>query len=234
MNEDKLSKRLEAVASYIPLGAILADIGSDHAYLPCYAVKKGMIRKGVAGEVAKGPFTSAKNQVAKNNLEELIDVRMGDGLEVIQPNEVTCITIAGMGGSLIRSILEAGSEKLTGIERLVLQPNIGAYTIREWFLENQWEIKAEQILEEDNKIYEILVAEKGEPLAPYNNEKSELLLGPFLLKEKSAVFIKKWRNELKHWERIVAQLEAAEDTPENLLRKEELLNRILIVKEVLQ
>lgn len=234
MNELNLSKRLEAVASYIPKDAILADIGSDHAYLPCYAYLKGLITKGIAGEITDGPFQSAQSQVRKNELQHYIDVRKGDGLEVVQPNEVTCITIAGMGGTLIRSILEAGKEKLVGVERLILQPNIGAATIREWLIENNWEVTAEEILEEDRKIYEILVADRGNPLSPYKNKETEVLVGPFLVKEKNQVFIKKWTHELKHWEKIVEQLNKADDTPENNERKKELMRKIEIVKEVLR
>ncbi|MEH7224534.1 tRNA (adenine(22)-N(1))-methyltransferase TrmK [Bacillus sp. JJ1566] len=234
MNEEKLSMRLETVASYIPKGAILADIGSDHAYLPCYAYLNGMISQGIAGEVAEGPFQSAKKQISKNQLDLALEARKGNGLEVIQPNEVTCITIAGMGGSLIRSILDQGKSKLLGVERLILQPNIGASTIRDWLIENDWELIAEEILEEDRKIYEVLVAEKGNPRKPYKNKEQELLLGPYLLKEKNPIFIKKWTHELKHWERILEQLKPAGETPENRLRKEELEQKIEIVKEALK
>ncbi|MEK5441806.1 tRNA (adenine(22)-N(1))-methyltransferase [Fredinandcohnia sp. FSL W7-1320] len=234
MNEERLSKRLETVASYIPKGAILADIGSDHAYLPCYAYLNGFISGGIAGEVAEGPLQSAKKQISKSKLDSKIEARKGDGLEVIQPNEVTCITIAGMGGSLIRSILENGKNKLPGVKRLILQPNIGASAIREWLIENDWELIAEEILEEDKKIYEVLVAEKGNPLKPYQHKEQELLLGPFLLKEKNSVFEKKWAHELKHWEKILSQLETAGETPDNRTRKEELKQKIKIVKEALQ
>ncbi|WP_449537004.1 tRNA (adenine(22)-N(1))-methyltransferase [Ferdinandcohnia sp. Marseille-Q9671] len=234
MNEEKLSKRLETVASYIPKGSILADIGSDHAYLPCYAYLNGLISKGIAGEVVEGPFQSAKKQVAKNQLETKIDVRKGNGLEVIQPNEATCITIAGMGGSLIRTILEEGKHKLLGVERLILQPNIGASTIREWLIDNEWELVTEEILQEDKKIYEVLVAERGNPLRPYVNKEIELLLGPFLAKERSSVFEKKWSHELAHWEKIIKQLEAADESPENQIRKEELQRKARIVREVLK
>ncbi|QOR65559.1 tRNA (adenine-N(1))-methyltransferase [Cytobacillus suaedae] len=234
MNELRLSKRLETVANYIPKDSILADIGSDHAYLPCYASLRGSIIKGIAGEITEGPLQSAKEQVAKSGLSEKIDVRKGDGLEVIDPKEVTCITISGMGGTLIRSILEQGKAKLEGVERLILQPNIGAHRIREWLLENGWELTAEEILEEDGKIYEILVSDKGNPKRPYDSLEAGVLLGPFLMKEKNEVFIKKWVNELNHWERIIFQLDEAEETEENYKRKQELIHNRNIVREVLK
>lgn len=107
MNAQKLSKRLEAVASFVPTGAIVADIGSDHAYLPCYLIHKGIVNKAIAGEVVKGPFESAVKQVKLEGLEESITVRLADGLEAIKETDgVNTVTIAGMGGPLIVSILE--------------------------------------------------------------------------------------------------------------------------------
>ncbi len=234
MNTDKLSQRLEAVVRYIPKGSRLADIGSDHAYLPCHAVKTGVTPFAVAGEVVEGPFQSAKQQVEMEGLTEQIVVRKGNGLEVIEAGEVDCITIAGMGGALIASILEAGKEKLESTKRLVLQPNISAISIRTWLLHNGWELIAEEILEEDDKIYEILVAEQGEPHKPYHDLEKGLLLGPFLMKEKSVVFQKKWSAELKNWQRILAQLEKAAKTEENDKKRAELSDKSRMVEEVLQ
>lgn len=234
MNELKLSKRLEAVASFIPKGSVLADIGSDHAYLPCYAYLQGMIEKGVAGEVVEGPFQSAVQQVRKTELDHAIEVRKGDGLEVISPNEVTCITIAGMGGTLIQSILEKGKDKLAGVQTLILQPNIGAKKIRKWLLDNGWELVAEQILLDDGRIYEILVANRGESEKPYlHNKDASLLVGPFLVKEKNDVFIQKWTHELAHWKKIVAQLEVAAKTEANETKMKELREKIRLVEEVI-
>lgn len=234
MNAEKLSKRLQHVASFIPKGAKIADIGSDHAYLPCYAVLNGIASFAIAGEVVDGPFQSAKEQVEYNGLQNQISVRKGNGLAVIEKGEVDCITIAGMGGTLITSILESGKEKLTSGQTLILQPNIGANNIRKWLIENGWELKNEVILEEDDKIYEILVAEKGNPHAPYSESLEKgLLFGPFLLREKSESFRKKWQMELTNWQRILTQLEQAESKKETDLKKQELLSKIKMTQEVL-
>ncbi len=234
MNSEKLSKRLEAVAKYIPTGDRLADIGSDHAYLPCYMVQKELIPFAVAGEVVKGPYLSAKSHVEELKLSENIAVRLGDGLAVIQPGEVDTITIAGMGGSLIASILEQGKPKLAGVKRLILQPNISAISIREWLLDNGWGLIAEEILEEDGKIYEILVAEQGHEREAYQkNLEQGLLLGPYLLQERNAVFQKKWLMEKETWKKIIDQLQRASTAAENEDKKQELLRKIKLVEEIL-
>ena len=235
MNVDKLSKRLERVSTYIPGGAILADIGSDHAYLPCYAIKEGLASQAIAGEVVEGPYQSAITQVKESGLEEQIAVRKGNGLEVLSQGEASAITICGMGGSLITRILDEGKVKLSGQERLILQPNIGAQFIRTWLMDEGWKLTGEEILEEDGKIYEILVAEKGEPHQPYAglNEEAAILMGPYLLKGQNEVFKKKWNQELTHWRRIIKQVEES-GNERSLEKKEELTRLIEIVEEALE
>ncbi|MEH7414104.1 tRNA (adenine(22)-N(1))-methyltransferase TrmK [Neobacillus drentensis] len=235
MNTDKLSVRLKTVAKYVIEGARMADIGSDHAYLPCYLAKKSKISYAVAGEVAQGPFQSAEKNVLSEGLADTIAVRMGDGLAVIEPDEVDCITIAGMGGALISSILDNGKGKLDSVQRLILQPNISAISIRTWLLANNWELIAEEIIEEDSKIYEILVAERGDPSKPYQKKRDEgLLLGPFLLEQKNEIFKKKWTAEMKNWQRISEALEGASETAETIEKRKELICKINLVKEVLK
>lgn len=236
MNAEKLSDRLNAVANNIPQGARLADIGSDHAYLPCYVVKKGAVPKAIAGEVANGPFQSALEQVREENLTDWITVRKGDGLEVIDPGEVDCITIAGMGGTLISSILEKGKSKLEGVTRLVLQPNVGSFAVRRWLIDNGWELVEEEILKEDGKIYEILVAEKGEPLKAYQgfNLENGILFGPILLRGKSAIFMEKWNAEIKNWQRILKQLDEAVQNEETESKKRELEKKLKMAEEAFQ
>jgi tRNA (adenine22-N1)-methyltransferase len=140
-----------------------------------------------------------------------------------------------MGGSLIASILEQGKAKLAQVKRLVLQPNISAISVREWLLENGWGLTAEEILEEDGKIYEILVAEQGDEKAAYqNNLEKGLLLGPYLIKDKGYIFQKKWSVEKENWLKILNQLEKASNTVENNEKKQELQKKIGLVEEVLE
>ncbi len=235
MNTDKLSARLATVAKYVPKGARLADIGSDHAYLPCFLAKNEGIPFAIAGEVAVGPCQSAERNVLAEGLADTISVRMGDGIEVIQQGEVDCITIAGMGGALIASILDNGKEKLTTVKRLVLQPNISAISIRKWFIENNWELIDEEILEEDGKIYEILIGERGDPYKPYNtNLDMGLLVGPFLVQKQDKTFKRKWTAEMKNWQRIYEALEGATQSLETLEKKREIIDKIKLVEEALK
>src|SRR5690606_33593912 len=107
-------------------------------------------------------------------------------------DQVDAITIAGMGGPLIVSILEKNPDKLNSVTRLILQPNTHAKVIREWALEHQWRILDEAIVEEDQKIYEIIVLERG----PMELSEAEILMGKKLIQEKSEVFLKKWTHEV--------------------------------------
>ncbi|MBM7650015.1 tRNA (adenine22-N1)-methyltransferase [Bacillus ectoiniformans] len=235
MNINQLSKRLMCVASYIPSDSTFADIGSDHAYLPCYAVKNHLVKKAVAGEVVEGPFQAAKQQVEEAGLVDSIDVRKGNGLEVISKGEVDCITIAGMGGSLIASILENGKAKLEGVQRLVLQPNLNARGIRQWLIDHHWELIAEEIMEEDGKVYEVLVAEKGQPLKPYSDKlEQELLVGPFLMKEKNQAFYRKWKREAGQLEVVLKNLKKAENQAAAESKKQAVLSELNWMKEVLR
>ncbi|WP_431793979.1 tRNA (adenine(22)-N(1))-methyltransferase [Bacillus altitudinis] len=235
MNEMNLSKRLKKVADFLPKEAVFADIGSDHAYLPCYAILHHKALKAIAGEITDGPLQSAKQQVHRLELDEQILVRKGNGLEVIEKGEVNAVTIAGMGGALIASILNEGKHKLTGQERLILQPNIHAHHIRLWLYQEGYELLDEVILEEDGKIYEIIIAETGDKDKAYEGMSIEtgMLVGPFLAKEQNDVFRRKWMNELQHMEHIEGQIQQAAQTEENKERLKELNAKIKMLKEVL-
>lgn len=229
MTPIKLSERLKCLVEWIPQDAILADIGSDHAYLPTYAIQKGKIHHAIAGEVNQGPFESALATVEAMGLSEQITVRKGDGLSVLAEGEATTIVIAGMGGALIRAILDKGKSNLTNETLLILQPNNGEETLREWLDQEKWTIQKELILEEDGHIYEAMTAKKTtEPHGMLSSD--DRLFGPFLRREKNAAFIKKWKRELAKWQGIYksVQSQAGEsgEKQQRLVEIQELIRRI--------
>jgi tRNA (adenine22-N1)-methyltransferase len=235
MNVEQLSERLTRVASFVPAGARLADIGSDHAYLPCYLCLKGVVEFAIAGEVNEGPYQSAVEQVQKVNLGHVISVRKGDGLAVIRADDqIDTVTIAGMGGTLISTILGEGKRNLQTVRRLILQPNVHAKAIRQWLSDNGWRLQAEAILEEDEKIYELLIAERGSDEDLYVSKELDLLVGPYLRKERNAAFQKKWTGELTSWKRVLSQLNKAKPSEELEAKKIELQKNISLIEEVLR
>ena len=220
-----ISKRLELVASFVPQGSILLDVGSDHAYLPIDLVERGQIEGAIAGEVVEGPYQSAVKNVEAHGLKEKIQVRLANGLAAFEEeDQVTVITIAGMGGRLIATILEEGLDKLSNIQRLILQPNNREDDLRIWLQDHGFRIVAESILEEAGKFYEILVVEAGK----MELSASDVRFGPFLSKEVSPVFVQKWQKEATKLEFALSQI------PEkNLAERQILADKIQAIKEVL-
>jgi tRNA (adenine22-N1)-methyltransferase len=243
----KLSNRLQRIHDQIPEGSRLADIGSDHALLPVAAVRSGKAAGAVAGEVNLGPYEAARKQVSDAGLKERITVRRGDGLDVISAGEVDVITIAGMGGALIASILDRGLSKLDEVKLLILQPNVGEDILRRWLLEHQWVVVAEQLLEEDGKVYEIITA-MPQDLSPIANEEvyrarpleggveltSDLLLrmGPYLTDRPTEVFFAKWESEIVKLQSVVQSISKS-DQESSRDKAAEVERLIVNLKEVL-
>ena len=207
MNEHTLSMRLERVAANVPVGARLADIGSDHGYLPVALMRRGVIVAAVAGEVATTPFHAAQRTVCDNDLEPRVAVRLADGLAAIEPRDgITAISVCGMGGETIRDILERGKAYLNGQERLILQPNGGEQPLRHWLMDNGYSILREELLRENRFYYEIIVAERAGPVA-YTAE--QLYFGPLQMQARSPVFLAKWQRMLSQKRKTLASLKHA-------------------------
>ncbi len=194
MNEQTLSMRLERVAAHVPAGARLADIGSDHGYLPVALLRRAAIVAAVAGEVALTPFQAALRTVHENGFGQQISVRLADGLAAIEAeDQITAISVCGMGGETIRDILDSGKSRLSGRERLILQPNGGEQPLRQWLMDNDYRILCEEVLRENRFNYEIIVAERSGPVL-YTAE--QLFFGPLQMQARSAAFLLKWQRML--------------------------------------
>ncbi|PTE71952.1 tRNA (adenine-N(1))-methyltransferase [Staphylococcus devriesei] len=202
-----LNQRLTRVSHYLKPHT-MADIGSDHAYLPIYAIENNLCSRAIAGEVIKGPFESAQKNVNEHQHNHLIDVRLGDGLSILRENDnIQNITICGMGGPLIAKILREGKSQLANKPRLILQSNIQTEVLRQTLEYLNYTIIAEEIMEEKGHVYEIVVSEFTDNIKALT--KKQLKFGPELLKNKTETFYKKWRRELNALEHIRKQLNSA-------------------------
>ncbi|WP_406242265.1 tRNA (adenine(22)-N(1))-methyltransferase [Tissierella carlieri] len=156
----KLSERLLTLANLVPKNSIVADIGTDHGYIPAYLIENKISKKVIGTDISKGSLDKIIEYVKELGFEDKIDSRLGDGLEVIKPYEVDTVIIAGMGGLLIRDILEKHKEISNSIIDFILQPMVAAKELRQYLIENNFEIIKEELVKEENKYYEIIHAKK--------------------------------------------------------------------------
>ncbi|MBP2659897.1 MAG: hypothetical protein H6Q69_2929 [Firmicutes bacterium] len=209
----RLVGRLAALAACVPRGARLADIGTDHAYLPIELVEKDVIVSAVAGDVHSGPYKAAKEHVEGLSLEGKISVRLGNGLAVLSPLEVDTVVIAGMGGQTIIEILTNHCEIVSSLKRLVLQPMVGAATVRRWLCENHWYVLEERLVQEEGRLYEIIVAEQGD--SP-RYEPVMYEIGQKLWDEKSPLLILHIDQLISQTKRVVREMECSSDAQKSL------------------
>lgn len=193
----ELSPRLLSLTEWIPDRSRVADIGGDHANLLIYLAKSGCLAYGIVGELNQGPFENARRRIRDAGVQDFVEVRLGDGLSVLERNEVDVIVIAGMGGSLICQILSDNMEKLDGVKRLILQPNIGGQNVRRWLKEHGFCLAGELLVEDTGILYEALAAEPGEETVyeEIGELPEEILLemGPLLWKNRHPLL--KWKVE---------------------------------------
>ncbi len=209
LNQHTLSQRLERVAAQVPQGARLADIGSDHGYLPVALALRGVVAAAVAGEVADTPFASAQRNVRRNGVEHRVTVRKADGLDALEASDgITAISLCGMGGKTLCEILERGKHRLDGQQRLIMQPNGDERELRTWLMNNGYRIVHEELLRENRFDYEIIVAE---PDSSVSYSAQELYFGPVLMREKSPAFIGKWQRMLRQKQQSLANFARARD-----------------------
>ena len=156
----QLSKRLRAVADLVPDGAVLADVGTDHAYIPIARVEEGKIPQALAMDINQGPLMRAEENIQSHGLKEKIETRLSDGLEKMKKGEADTVLIAGMGGLLTVRILSARKGVLENCSTLVLQPQSDLPSVRGWLAKEGYAITAEDLVLEDGKYYPMMRAQK--------------------------------------------------------------------------
>lgn len=152
-----LKGRLKLIAQKVPECDRVCDIGTDHAYIPIYLIQNHVCKKAIAADVGQGPLSAAEENIRSHKLEDRIETRLGDGLEPIAEDEADVIVIAGMGGILIKDILERDIAKAKKAKGLVLQPMNALEVTREWLYVHGFEILDEELTNEGEKIYNVIV-----------------------------------------------------------------------------
>lgn len=225
----QLSKRLSAVASLVSEGSRLADIGTDHGYVPIALVDCGKIPSAIAMDVNQGPLLRAREHIREKHLENYIQTRLSDGVCALEPGEADSVLIAGMGGMLVMRILDAGRNHWDSVKEWILQPQSDLDKVRRFLAEEGFEITAEDMIKEDGKYYPMMRVVRGKP---YTCEEKEYYFGKLLIENRSEV-LKEWlfREETK-MEQVIAGLDhQSSDTARE--RKTELLKYLELIREVL-
>ncbi len=157
----QLSKRLSTVASMVTAGNRLADVGTDHGYVPIYLYERKMISGAIAMDVNKGPLERADLHIAEAGLKQKIFTRLSDGLAALEPGEADSVIIAGMGGPLMIRILSSYPETTASLKELILQPQSEVAEVRSWLDQQCYEIVEEHMVYEDGKYYPMFKAVKN-------------------------------------------------------------------------
>lgn len=158
----QLSRRLQMLAALVTEGNRLADVGTDHAYVPIWLWERGRIPGAIAMDIGKGPLKRAEEHIREHGGSDAIETRLGNGLEKLAPGECDTVLIAGMGGQLMRRILADGMDRLSGVKELVLQPQSDIWVVRRFLQDNGFRITREEMLCEEGKYYPMMRAVPGE------------------------------------------------------------------------
>lgn len=203
----KLSARLEAVAARVLAGLPAADIGADHALLSVCLIRRGICPRVVIGEVADGPYKRACRYVRSQDLHRVIEVRKGDGLEVLAPAEVATVIIAGLGGKNTADMLYRSLPRAYTYRRFVFQPMRPVYPLRKLVADLGWSISYEDIVRDAHDYYPVITVEPRRHPA-YKLDDLELELGPLVLEQVQRPEVRGYlAQELSRHRGIVAGLE---------------------------
>lgn len=231
----KISDRLKTAASLIREGAVLADVGTDHGYVPIYLLEQKKIKSAIAMDINKGPLERAREHIHLYGMDAYIQTRLSDGVAALEEGEADSILVAGMGGGLVMHILEEGKAVCQAADELVLQPQSELRSVREYLSENGYVTDVERMVFEDGKYYPMMrvryQAEKNEntDMAIKDTENSkeksrykvECLYGRYLLMEKNPVLHQYLEKERQVFESILDNLLKQPESEKIAMRMEE-------------
>lgn len=208
-----LTPRLLKIASLVPHNSVLADVGTDHAYVPVYCILNGICKRAFAMDINEGPLNNAEETVNHYGVSDKVELRLSDGLDKLGADEADTVVIAGMGGLLIKSILEKANLKCG--TTLILQPMLAQRELREYLYSNDIEITDEYLAKEDNKIYNIFVAKVG---SKYQCSSDDVLVGRNVSKNSPELFEFYKGKEINVRKKILGGLSSAKVRDEDAIK----------------
>ena len=213
----KLDKRLMAVAELVSDCATLADIGSDHAYLPAYLLLENKIKRAIVCDVNRGPLENGENTCRTAGIHDKCDVRLGSGLSVLEENEADVITMCGMGGELMTNLLSEKVNVAGSAKFLILQPQSAYDMLREFLYDNNFGVIDERIIKDRHLYYRIILASSDADAV-----KDDFLYPSLLAERKDETYREFLMFRLKLNEDIISKISSASDKTEEIssLRKE--------------
>ncbi len=224
----KLSKRLEMVASFVEKGSRIADIGTDHGYLPIALVERGLCPRAIAMDIGQGPLARAREHILACGMEDRIEMRLSDGLAELKLNEADTVVIAGMGGELVLHILEQGKALWESTGAFVLSPQSELDKVRNYLEKNGFFIAREAMVFEDGKFYTVMLVKRGKMSIDCP---AHYLYGKCLIEARDSVLVLYLEKEKARMQAILQDLEGQE-TKKAEKAREKLLCELRWIKEV--
>lgn len=227
----QLSKRLELVASFVPEGSRIADVGTDHGYVPIVLVERGRCPGAVAMDVREGPLKRAGDHIRARGLEDKIETRLCDGLSGLAPGEADTVVIAGMGGELLLRILGEGRHVWGSVRYFVLSPQSDLDKVRRYLEAEGFLLLKEAMVLDEGKYYTVLLAGRGKEAADTYKRQSWYLYGKKLIEGRDQVLRGFLEKEGERLEKILLGLEGRE-TAGAAAAREGILRQLAMVREV--
>lgn len=224
---------MKAVASMVTPGGVLADVGTDHGYVPISLVQRKKIQKAIAMDVNIGPLQRAKEHITEYQLEEYIETRLSDGVQKLEAGEADSILIAGMGGELVIHIISEGMEVCRSVKELILQPQSELGKVRKFLREHNFEIIDEDMVIEEGKYYPMMKVIPVDGIELWKVLPEEVIpacdmYGPFLLKNGNPSLRKYLVKQHKQLTKILKELEKQLESESIKNRKQEVLKEIAL------
>ncbi len=227
----KLSDRLQKIADLIEPGESIADIGTDHGFLPIALWERGKSPHVILSDINTGPLEKARDNINKYSPENLFDLRIGSGLETLMPAEVDTVVIAGMGGQLIAEILGEDKNKSKSYNKLILQPRNAQDKLRLWLFENGFAIRDEFLVREGKYLCEIILAVPDGQIVEIKPEAIDLEISPLLFQKKDPLLVEFIENKIRIEKKVYDEIKAGatKEKADKLKKSEE---RIELLQEL--